>query len=585
MNKILQDDFLITLKVIINIQLLIGARQTAYDQVANPIDANLLKEIKSLGMESVHQSLEILNEAPASPATVIKAEASLKGQSSNIDSVQAFATVGAKLASQWQIKPIVAASAKVLQQQVPVSFNMSGNLYLEKFQARWNLDDLMHQTPELKLNARASYGIEGQQEKINLHIEAARSEKLKQSLRASPEYKRCDQQVRLEWRNVSPLCSKVRQQAGSFDTAEVKLSVPQAIYKSEVVRMLGRLFKAQFWANYRPIIPVPHHSVGKLNMVFNVARAGNVANIKVEHSGDAYELRQVRIPYAIQGFFPISARVNALDWLQQKATLNMAPATCRVEPRHITTFDNVTYSYTIPECEHVLMMDGTLTYPVAVLAQKQSGQEMIVKVIAGKDQIQIGSKSRGIEILVNNKHVTIRPGQKIEQFSQESGYPTGKRLIATVRRYTSEEVYYVSVQQYGITVVTDGKSVELISPQLFRNRAVGLCGNLDLESVACVQSPGQCIMTPNLAAMSYMTTRNMRNPKHQCSVQTKFPREFPEYTKELQACVKEEFVPTIITPIFQKAVSGNGIFELGLEGGMVHGGRMNSEVSGGDGYG
>merc|ERR1712212_841625 len=301
-----------------------------------------------------------------------------------------------------------------------------------------------------------------------------------------------------------------------------------------VVKMIGRLFKAQFWANYRPIIPIPHHSVGKLNMVFNVARAGNVANIKVEHSGDAYELRQVRIPYAIQGFFPISARVNALDWLQQKATLNMAPATCRVEPRHITTFDNVTYSYDIPECEHVLMMDGTLTYPVAVLAQKQSGQEMIVTVIAGKDQIQIGSKSRGIELLVNNQHVTIRPGQKIEQYSQESGYPTGKRLVATVRRYTSEEVYHVSVQQFGLKVVTDGKSVELISPQLFRNRAVGLCGNLDLESVACV---------------------------------------------------KEEFVPTQITPIFQKAVSGNGIFELGLGGGMVHGGRMNSEVSGGAGYG
>merc|ERR1712055_798847 len=135
---------------------------------------------------------------------------------------------------------------------------------------------------------------------------------------------------------------------------------------------------------------------------------------------------------------------------------------------------------------------------------------------------------------------------------QESGYPTGKRLVATVRRYTSEEVYHISVQQYGLKVVTDGKSVELISPQLFRNRAVGLCGNLDLESVACVQSPGQCIMRPNLAAMSYMTTRNMINANAQCSVQAKSPREFPEYNKELQACVKEEFVPTQITPIFWK---------------------------------
>ena len=131
---------MIILKVIQNILWFTGARQTAYDQIANPIDANLLKTIKSLGMESVHQSLEILNEAPASPATVIKVEASLKGQSSNINSVQAFATVGAKLASQWQIKPIVAASAKLAQSQVPVSFNLTGNLYLEKFKARWNLE-------------------------------------------------------------------------------------------------------------------------------------------------------------------------------------------------------------------------------------------------------------------------------------------------------------------------------------------------------------------------------------------------------------------------------------------------------------
>merc|ERR1712136_399367 len=141
-------------------------------------------------------------------ATVIKVEASLKGQSSDIDSVQAFATVGAKLASQWQIKPIVAASAKAAHSQAPVSFNLTGNLYLEKFKARWNL------------------------------------EKLIQPLRASPEFRRCQQLIRQE-RQVSPICSKVRQQAGSFDTAEVKLTVPQAIYKSEVVRMLGRLFKAQ----------------------------------------------------------------------------------------------------------------------------------------------------------------------------------------------------------------------------------------------------------------------------------------------------------------------------------------------------
>ena len=554
-----------------------GARQTALDQIANPIDdASLLQTIKSKGMESVAQTLGKLKQAPAA---VIKAEVALKSKSSNLDSFEAFALVGGKAVNPWQIKPLVAASVKRAQQPKPISFNLEGNLYLTKFKARWNVEEIIQQTPEVTLNAKAYYGVEGQQERISLHMKSTRTEQLIQSLRASPEFKRCKQLASQE-KLLSPLCTKVRQQAGSLDTAELSLTVPQSICDSELIRMVGRLIKARFWAHYRPIIPRPHVTAGKLNMVFNVARTGEVANVRVEHSGDAYEFRKIRIPPMIQGVIPISARVHALDWLIQKATLNMAPATCRIEPGQISTFDNVTYPYTIPECEHVLMMDGSLEYPVAVLAQEQSGQEMIVKIIAGKDQIQIGSKSYGIELLVNNQHVTIRPGQKLEQYAQEPSYPAGKRLVATVRRYTSEQVYHVSVQQYGLKVVTDGKRVELIASQLFRNRAAGLCGNLDLESMDCVQSPGQCIMRPNLAAMSYMTGRNMINKNAQCTVQTVFRGQYPEYKKELEACVKEEVVPTPITPIFEKAVYGDGASGLGLEGSKVYGGNFNSGISG-----
>ena len=529
-------------------------------------------------MVSVEKSLESLNGAPA---TVIKVEAAVKQQNSVVKSYEAYAAFGAKMANPWQIKPVFAAYQKTSQASQPRGIDFGGNLYLTKFKARWSIDDLIQQAPELTLNAKAHYGQEGQQKLITLHTKLTRTEQQVQSLRASPEFKRCEQLARQE-RSLAPICIKVRQQAGSYDQAEVSLHVPQQLTQSHYLRMVERLFQMQFWANYRPIIPRPQVPSGKLDLVFNVERAGNVAHVKVEHAKDAYRLRNVRIPYLIQGVFPISGRVNPLEWLEQKATLNMAPASCRVEPEHITTFDNVTYSYKIPSCEHVLMMDGSRTYPVAVLAQNTTRQEMIVKIIAGKDKIQIGSSSRGTEVLINGQHKTIYPGQKVDHYAQDQRYPSGAgRLVATIRRYNNEDVYYVYVAQHGLKVVTDGKRVEVISPQFLHRRTVGLCGNLDGERIACVKSPGQCAMRPTLAAMSYMLNENGR-----CSVQSVFPRQFAEYQKELNHCHKDQDVPTPITPIFENSLSGNGVFGFGSGHGHTFGGEnWNTAKFGGAGNG
>merc|ERR1712212_889716 len=373
---------------------------------------------------------------------------------------------------------------------------------------------------------------------------------------------------------------KVRQMAGSFDTAEVALQAPQNIFQNEVLRMVERLFKATLWANYRPIIPRPQVQPGNLKMLLDVERSGDVANIRIEHSREAYHLRKVRVPRVLQNFFPISARQNILDLVVQKATLDMAPATCRVESGHISTFDNATYSYNIPDCEHVLMMDALKpdrllniqeSLPLAVLAKKQSGQGMMFKILAGKDQIQIGASSRGIEVLVNGQHKTIYPGQKSEVYAKDPTYPSSRRLVATIRRYSVDGVYHINVQQYGLKLVTDGKRVEVIAPQLLRSRTVGLCGNLDGETIGCVQSPGQCIMKPTLAAMSYMMKETNR-----CSVQGQFPGQLTEFQKELNACAKDRSVPTSLSPIFEKAMQENQAFGHG----RLHGRNQNGKAYG-----
>ena len=563
---------------------LTGARQTALDRFANPIGAQPMQEIKSKGMKTVQKTLEMLEGmhqeiGVIEPATVLKVEASLKGQRSVIKSYEVFLAAGIMTTNQWKFQPLMAANVKLPEQAAPKAFDLSGNITLTKFMARWNIDQMMQQAPKLTLDAKANYGVEGQQELIELNMNMKRSEKLVQSLRASPEFKECQQLARQQ-HLLSPICSKVRQMAGSYDTAEVALQAPQNIFQNEVLRMVERLFKATLWANYRPIIPRPQVQPGKLKLSLDVERSGDVANIKIEHSRDAYNLRKVRVPRVLQNFFPISARQNVLDLVVQKATLDMAPATCRIESGHISTFDNATYSYNIPECEHVLMMDALKpdrllniqdSLPLAVLAKKQNGQGMMFKILAGKDQIQIGASSRSIEVLVNGQRKTIYPGQKSEVYAKDPTYPSSRRLVATIRRYSVDGVYHINVQQYGLKLVTDGKRVEVIAPQLLRSRTVGLCGNLDGETIGCVQSPGQCIMKPTLAAMSYMM-----NETNRCSVQGQFPGQLTEFQKELNACAKDRSVPTSLSPIFEKAMQENQAFGLG----RVHGMNQNGKAYG-----
>ena len=100
-------------------------------------------------------------------------------------------------------------------------------------------------------------------------------------------------------------------------------------------------------------------------------------------------------------------------------------------------------------------------------------------------------------------------------------------------------------------VITDGKRVEIVAPQLLRNRALGLCGNMNGEEVADLTTPKRCIMQPKLAAMSYMLNKNGNEPMFaQCpkAAQT----DLAAYQREEQICTKEEIVKTPIIRIFDQ---------------------------------
>ena len=512
-------------------------------KVAKPFGQEVLQKIESNKLESIRKALVLLKGAPA---TVVEVEASLKGNSV-LKTVIAYAAFGAKTASEQYAKTAAAVNVKLPQEPMAYGILYKGEVEMPTMKARWNKDLIAQQPMELNWNAELDYGFEGRrQSQIKLNTKLSKTHEQIRSVLASPEFKKCAEVARAG-RPLSPICSKARQQAGSLDRAEVTLRLPQNVFASPILMSVEQMLKGLFAAHYRPIMSRPIIPSGEIKMQFDVARTGDVAQAMVMHKNDAYKLENIRIPYLVQGVFPACARNNVFDWLLQKATVNMHPASCRIEPEHVTTFDKMTYAYKINDCEHVLFLDASRSFPAAVLAKTVAGQnKKMVTILAGNYKAEIIPASGALKLKVNGALKAIRPDQVVYLKNTQTGANDME-----IKRYR-DGVYYVHAPALMLRVITNGENIEVVSSPLLRNRAAGLCGDLNGEVVADIPSPRKCIMAPRLAAMSYMLNKEGRQG-------SAFPKcagiptnAQAEYKRQEQTCMKETIVPTSIVPIFEQ---------------------------------
>merc|ERR1712055_863492 len=165
---------------------------------------------------------------------------------------------------------------------------------------------------------------------------------------------------------------------------------------------------------------------------------------------------------------------------------------------------------------------------------------------------------------LNGHERPINQGETYVQKNTQTG-----EVIVEIKHY-QDGVHHVYIPNQLLQVLTDGKSIEVVAPQLLKNRAVGLCGDLNGEEVADLPSPQKCIMKPAFAAYSYMLNKE-GNSAPRCSGIPQ--QDVPEYKREVQQCNKEEIIPTTIVPLFERArtlamplggmeMTGNTAFEM-----------------------
>merc|ERR1711872_852157 len=136
----------------------------------------------------------------------------------------------------------------------------------------------------------------------------------------------------------------------------------------------------------------------------------------------------------------------------------------------------------------------------AITTKTVSGEKKIVKILSGIAEAKIVPEGSSLKVLVNGEQIHPIVGKVVKKTVQ------GK--IAAMVMMFQDGVVSVHVPEQDITVLSNGVMVEVVAPQLLKSRAVGLCGDMNGERSADLKTPGQCVMRPHLAAVSYLINKS-----------------------------------------------------------------------------
>ena len=526
---------------------ILGTRQMSQiiNKISKPITSAIEQEVIAKSSNSMSNLVSALRGASE---TIIKLQASIKGSSLD-KTIEGFSVFG-KESSLQESSPVKSHLGAIVAMDHGQVYGIiyDGELTAPSLNARWNLGEILQQPLNANLEAKVVYGdlSVGATNKGTVNLTSVWNKTPEQiaSVRQSADYKRCHADTR-SGHQLSATCIKARHQAASLDHISLMFNVSPDSYQCPVFPVIEEFIKAYLFPYYRQILPVPYIPEGGLVIDLKFARRGDIAQVKIQHHGDSYMLQNLRVPNFAQGIMPVSVRNRIGDWIEQKATYNYDPASCRIEPELVSTFDNKTYSYKINDCEHVLMMDGSSTIPTAVTTKTLTGKGKSVKILAPQIKLEMVPETSSFKLILNGKSQFINRGQMIVEKD-----PSSDEILAKIK-FFQDGVIHAHVPNL-LDVITDGKSIELVASQLLRGRAVGLCGDLNGEKVSDVASPRKCIMSSKSAAISYIIPTGGNNNQMDSCKRSIPAQDYREYQREEQQCAKDTTVPTSIVPMFEQ---------------------------------
>merc|ERR1719481_2136268 len=421
-----------------------------------------------------------------------------------------------------------------------------GKFELPELKNRFNIEKILEEPLRGIVEAKLSFGESANMKNVKVHAEFEKTEELKREIRESPEFKKCMVEQRRQ-HLLSPICSIVRRQAASMDKTHITIETPKSWARSSFMTLMDGVSKTLLLGNIESE-EIISGVEGRVLVEARAERTSNLVSAKVQTPSRKLVLKNLRLMGYTESIFPATRLFSPIEVAALKMTGKHIPATCRVEPALIRTFDNKTVEYKINDCEHVLLMDGSKHIPMAVTTRTLGSEKKVVKILSGITEAQIVPTSSGsLKVLINKEEVHPIVGQKLVKKNTQG------KIIAIVQRF-EDNVVSVHVPEQGLKVLSNGSRIEVVAPMLLKSRSVGLCGDMNGERSADLKTPGMCVMRPRLAAITYMLNKSgSESGFEHCSGLSGLPSGLKqEFMRDSQKCSLETIIPTPVSKLYER---------------------------------
>jgi len=320
--------------------------------------------------------------------------ASVKGRFGK-NSIQTAISYGYSTEEQGRVvNGFAVAEIEVPHKSFEYRASFDGKVVRPQLKNRWNTKQLLEDEIKMEVEGKIKYGRKESEKEIAIRSTLEKSEEQKQSIKKSPEFQRCSEHEEQN-KVLSTTCMKVRHQAASMDKVSLSVELPKELKESTVVAKMEQLVKAFFLGQISIDQDSSITSPKELKVVLDLSRAGDEAQLKVERAGHKWVVKNIRLPECFKGVIPLSVRNPIQYRLIQKLTRNQEPASCRIEPDYVATFDNKTYHYEMNNCMHLIFKDCSGRIPVAVLARRESDPKSAktIEILSGLSKIVLRPKS------------------------------------------------------------------------------------------------------------------------------------------------------------------------------------------------
>merc|ERR1712112_646053 len=456
----------------------------------------------------------------------------------------------------------------------PYDFTLMTSANIARPTSKWNKEQMLSQNIGGQVNIQAHYGQRGQQqESVTVTLESSRSQEQKEYAEECQKAKKCQQQNQ-QGEKLTEECKQARECAASVDKFDTSVKMPSYIAQNRYVKTAGEICKAlalPYITKFESRQLSQNKQEYTYDLSIKIDPKGDKVSMKVEGDCDQVEMKNIRIPQSLKGLLPVNVQNTDAINILQKLTNGQAPSTCSIENgRQVKTFDNVEYQLNeqqLNNCEHVIFKDCSADSKVQVSVEQQSSAKKVKVLIDNHEyEVEIPSGGSRATVKVNGEQKThvseqecklreereheekkreLKREQQLSEFvEQKHNYYSDRNTYVTSYQ---DGVYAVVSNLYGIAVYCEQGRIQVQSYQhMLRNRACGLCGDLNDEKTADVKSAGGCIMSSNkLASYSYMLEGS--------SCQARIPsQEQQKYNQETQQCLKKETVKTPVTKIYEE---------------------------------